>query len=256
MTKKFVIIPDTQCKPGIPLDYLGWIGEYIVEQKPDTIVHLGDHWDMPSLSSWDKGKRSFEGRRYKADIEAGNDGWAILSTQIKNESYRLARNKKKQWDPDCHFLLGNHEQRIERATQTQAEYEGIIGYQDLGVSQDPMWTVHPFLKSVVLDGIAFSHYFTTGLAGRPAATANAQLNKQHMSCIAGHQQGIQIATAYKGDGCRITSVIAGSAYTHQEDYLGKQGNNHWRGILVLHEVKDGQFDLMPVSMTYLEKKYG
>ena len=40
-----------------------------------------------------------------------------------------------------------------------------------------------------------------------------------------------------------------------EDYLGPQGNKHWRGCLMFHEVKDGQFDLMPVSLDYLNKKY-
>ena len=112
-----------------------------------------------------------------------------------------------------------------------------------------------FLEVVIIGGVAFSHYFVTGIAGRPAATANAQLNKKHMSCIAGHQQGLQIATAHRGDGQRLTSIIAGSCYEHDEDYLGAQGNKHWRGMLMLHEVNDGQFDLMPVSLDYINKKY-
>ena len=37
--------------------------------------------------------------------------------------------------------------------------------------------------------------------------------------------------------------------------MGNQGNNHWRGLVVLHEVKDGQFDEMFVSLDYLRKKY-
>ena len=93
------------------------------------------------------------------------------------------------------------------------------------------------------------------MAGRPASTANAQLNKKHMSCVAGHQQGLQIATAHRADGRRLTSIIAGSCYEHDEDYLGPQGNKHWRGCLMFHEVKDGQLDLMPVSLDYLNKKY-
>ena len=64
-----MIIPDTQVKRGVDLSYLEWIGKYIVDKKPDVIVQIGDFADMPSLSSYDVGKKSFEGRRYKDDIE-------------------------------------------------------------------------------------------------------------------------------------------------------------------------------------------
>ena len=256
MTKRYIVIPDSQIKPDEDVSFLNWIGNYIVDHKPDVVVHLGDFWDMPSLSSYDKGKRQFEGRRYKNDVEAGNYAWDVLNQPIRDEVDRLQRNKKKAWNPERHFLTGNHEQRIQRAVDKQAELEGVIGYSDLAATNDGYWNVHDFLSPVILDGIAFNHYFVTGLAGRPSATANAQLNKQHMSCIAGHQQGFQIASAYRADGTRITSIIAGSCYMHDEDYMGPMGNKHWRGILVLNEVTpEGQFDIMPVSLTYLQKKY-
>ena len=59
---KHLIIPDCQVKDGVPLEYLEWIGHYIVEKKPDVIINIGDFADMPSLSSYDVGKKSFEGR--------------------------------------------------------------------------------------------------------------------------------------------------------------------------------------------------
>jgi hypothetical protein len=207
---------------------------------------------MPSLSSYDFGKRQFEGRRYRNDIDAGNYGMDILTQPILDEVDRLERNKKKRWNPKLHFLYGNHENRISRAVDNDAKLEGAIGLDDLNLGS---WIVHDFLDPLFLHGVAFNHYFTTGLAGRPASTASAQLNKQHMSCIAGHQQGLQIATGKRADGALLTSVIAGSAYPHEEAYLGVQGNKHWRGILVLNDVHDGEFDLMPVSLKYLEQKY-
>lgn len=250
---RIIVIPDTQCHNDIDMGYLANIGQYIVDKKPDYVVHIGDHWDMPSLSSYDFGKRQFEGRRYKDDVESGNIGMELLVKPIIDEQWRLERNKRKAWNPKLHFLIGNHEQRIQRAVDGDAKLEGTIGYHDLYLHA---WNVHDFLDPLFIDGVAFSHYFTTGLAGRPAATASAQLNKQHMSCIAGHQQGLQIATGKRGDGQLLTSVIAGSAYPHEEAYLGSQGNKHWRGILVLNNVNDGQFDLMPVPLSYLQDKYG
>jgi hypothetical protein len=108
----------------------------------------------------------------------------------------------------------------------------------------------------VVSGIAFSHYFVTGLLGRPCSSASIQLAKKHMSCVSGHQQGMQIATGHRGDGIRLTSIIAGSCYEHDEDYLGPQGNKHWRGVVMLNDVTpEGEFDLMPVSLDYLKRRY-
>lgn len=164
------------------------------------------------------------------------------------------RNKKKVYSPRMIMTLGNHENRINRAVDNDPKIEGLISVKDLGY-EGFGWEVYPFLDVVVIDDIAYSHYFPTGIAGRPATTANAQLSKKHMSCVAGHQQGLQIATAHRADGRRLTSIIAGSCYEHNEDYLGPQGNKHWRGCLMFHEVNDGQFDLMPVSLDFLNKRY-
>ena len=73
-----LVIPDTQCKDGIDFEYLKHIGQYIVDVKPDVIIHLGDFADMESLSSYDQGKKSFEGRRYTKDIAAAHKAMDTL----------------------------------------------------------------------------------------------------------------------------------------------------------------------------------
>jgi hypothetical protein len=50
-------------------------------------------------------------------------------------------------------------------------------------------------------------------------------------------------------------LVAGSFYIHDEDYKGPQGNEHWRGIIVKHEVENGTYDPMFVSLNYLCKRY-
>lgn len=252
---RHIVIPDCQVRPGDDTKYLERIGKYIVELKPDVVVQIGDFADMPSLSSYDVGKKSFEGRRYKADIEAANNAMECLLAPLWAYNKRAIKNKEKQYKPRLVLTLGNHCDRISRAVNNDPKLDGTIGLSDLKYS-DYGWDVIPFLQPVVIDDVAYCHYFTTGIAGRPSTSAQAQLAKQHMSCIAGHQQGLQIATGHRADGSRLTSIIAGSCYEHNEDYLGPQGNKHWRGILVLHEVVNGQFDLMPISLNYLERKYG
>ena len=51
------------------------------------------------------------------------------------------------------------------------------------------------------------------------------------------------------------AIVAGSFYQHDEDYRGQQSNGEWRGIVVLNEVHDGKYDIMPLSMDYLRRKY-
>ena len=252
---KHAVIPDVQAKEDIDFTYLYNIGKYLVDKKPDKWICLGDFADMPSLSAYDVGKKAFEGRRYIKDIEAARTAMDALMSPLWEFNTKAKRNKEKQYNPELILTLGNHENRINRAINDDAKLEGVLSIDALGY-EGYGWRVIPFLDVVVVDGIAYSHYFTSGLMGRPVSTAGACLAKKHMSCIQGHQQGLQIATAYKADGTRLTSVIAGSCYEHNEDYMSSQGNKHWRGFLMLHDVQDGEFDLMSVSLNYIAKKYG
>lgn len=251
---KLLVIPDTQVKAGHSVDYLRNIGKFIVDKQPDCIVHLGDHADMPSLSSYDVGKKAFEGRRYRTDIDAAKAGMQALLGPVEEYNTQRRKNGKRQYLPRKELLLGNHENRINRAVNDDPKLDGVLSISDLEYDRD--WNVNPFLDVIVIGGVAFSHYFITGVAGRPAGTAAAQLRKTNMSSIAGHQQGKQIAYATRADGKTITSIIAGSCYEHNEDYMGPQGNRHWRGVIMLHEVDDGAFDEMFVSLKYINERYG
>lgn len=252
---KHMVIPDTQVKPGVDVSHLRMAGKYAAEKKPDVIVHIGDHWDMPSLSSYDKGKTGYEGRRYIKDIKAGNQALAEFMKPIYAEQKRMAKAKKKIWKPRLVFCIGNHEQRIMRAVENDAMLEGLIGYDDFNLKEHG-WEVHDFLSPVVIDGVAYSHYFTSGVMGRPVSSARLMLNKKHMSCVMGHVQQRDIAFAQRADGATMTGLFCGTFYRHNEEYLGAQGNGQWRGVWMLHQVQDGSFDEMPVSMRYLESKYG
>lgn len=248
------IIPDCQVKPGHDTEYLERIGRYLADKQPSVIICLGDFADMPSLSSYDQGTKSFEGRRYRTDVQATREAMDRLLKPIRDLNESNRKRHRERYKPRMVLTLGNHEHRINRATNSDPKLDGTLSIDDLGY-KEAGWEVYDFLDVVVIDGIAYSHYFTSGVLGRPCTSAAAQLTKKHMSCIAGHQQGFQVATGHRADGKRLTSIIAGSCYEHDEDYMGPQGNKHWRGMLMLHEVKDGEFDMMPVSLDYLKRRY-
>lgn len=194
-----VVIPDTQAKSGVPTDHLKWIGQYIVDEfhdEPIKIIHLGDHADMPSLSSYDKGKKSMEGRRYTIDIKAANDAWLVLNSALEAFNKNRRKTKHRPWLPERHILLGNHEDRIARAVELDAQLEGVISTDDLIYTQTG-WTVHPFLKPVELDGIFYSHYWQNTMTGKPlGGSALARLKTLGHSYTMGHQQVLDYAIRF------------------------------------------------------------
>ena len=251
---KILVIPDAQVKPGIDKIHLECIGKYIVDKLPDVIVNIGDFADMSSLSSHDKpGSKSMEGKRYKADIDATLEAMRVLLKPLRDYQNKLKAHKKKPYKPRMILTLGNHEDRIRRAIDNDPKLDGLISVDDLNYDKD--WEVIPFLQPIIIEGVAFCHYFISGVMGRPVTSARALLTKHHMSCIAGHQQGKDIAYGKRGDGTGMTAIIAGSCYTHDEEYLNYQSNNHWRGIYLLHNVRNGQFDECSVPIHYLLEKY-
>lgn len=251
---KHMILPDIQQKPGCSTAHLTWAGEYAVDQKPDVIICIGDLWDMPSLSSYDVGTLSYEGRRYLEDIKAGNAALDAFMAPIRREQARQRRNKDKLWKPRLVFTVGNHENRIARAIEADPKLDGLMGYHDFNLEAHG-WEVIPFLEVIVIDGIAYAHYFVSGIMGRPVSSARLLLTKQFMSCTMGHVQDREISFAKRADGKRMTGLFSGIFYQHDEGYLNPQTNKSWRGLWIKHEVDDGQYDEMPVSMNYLEKTY-
>ena len=251
---KHLVIPDTQVKPGGTYEHLTWAGHYAVEKQPDVIIHIGDHWDMPSLSVYDVGKKGFEGRKYTDDIEAGNAALEAFMAPIKEYNKKAKKDKKKRYRPRLVFTLGNHEQRIERAIESDRKLEGLISYDDFNLEENG-WEIIPFLEPIVIDGVAYAHYFTSGIMGRPVSSAKLMLSKKHMSCVMGHIQDRDIAFAKKADGTRMTGIFSGIFYQHDEEYLNAQTNGSWSGVWMLHQVEDGAFDEMPISIDYLRRKY-
>jgi hypothetical protein len=55
-----------------------------------------------------------------------------------------------------------------------------------------------------------------------------------------------------------TMIVEGyphhNCYSHSESYKGYQGNHHWRGIIMLHDVQDGNFNPMFIDLEFLKRR--
>lgn len=254
MTRHFVI-PDTQVKPGVPLQHLTAAGNYIVDKKPDVVVLIGDFADMHSLSSYDKGKKSFEGRRYRLDIEAAQEGLDALFEPLNNYNAVRARNKKKQYKPRIILTLGNHEYRIIRTIETEPILEGTISIEDLEYEKRGI-EVYPFLQPVEVDGITYCHYAKQDNSKFPITRAHLIASKRFSSWTVGHRQTLDYFVSQNlVHGRRVQCLMAGAYYLHDEEYAQAQGNQHWRGCVLKNEVVDGQYDPCFLSVDYMVREW-
>lgn len=244
--RRHLIIPDTQIKKGVPIVHAKWAGLAISEYKPDVVWHLGDNWDMPSLSTYEeKGSKTKEGARVEDDLEAGNAFMDLLEENISEES----KPEEKI------FLCGNHEQRIQRAINADPKWEGVISYDDFKL-EERGWDFYEYQEVVWRDGIAFSHRFYYPKTGSSiSGSIENRLNRIGCSFVQGHEQGLLYAPRDYPTGRTYHGLVAGSYYLHDEGYKGPQGNNHFRGIVVLNNVSNGNYSIMPLDIEYLCEKY-
>lgn len=193
-----------------------------------------------------------EGRRYAEDVKAGNEGLALITAPLNKANWSRRKRGTEEYSPRLVLLRGNHEDRLRRAVEENGHLHGAIGYDDL---ESPGWEVYDFLEPVEIEGIHFAHFFANPMSGRPyGGQAITRLKTLGHSFVQGHQQVLEFATRYVA-GRKQTAVIAGAFYLGDEPYKGYQGNHHWRGVLMLHECRQGSFDLMEVSVDYLSRRY-
>lgn len=252
MTNKVLTVFDTQIRPDnleLNRPLMKAIGKLIVKERPTAIVHIGDNWDMKSLSTYDFAKNNrmvFDGNEVLADVVAGRDALKEMLAPLRKLQEKQRLNKKKVYTPDLHFTMGNHEQRADRFNELKGLVNLTAEAEQLG------FTVHPFLKPVKIGGVNWVHYAYNPLSGRPlGGTAEYRLNKLKLSFVQGHEQVFKYAVEHLNDGSKISALICGSCYLHEEDYKGFQGNNHFRGVAMLHDVKDGSYDLEQISVERL-----
>lgn len=252
--RRHLIIPDPQVRPGDDLTHLDAAANAIVEYRPDVVTILGDLWDMPSLNRHEeKGSKELENQRIFNDIDIGNLAFERLVGPMENEIKRLRAGRRKQWVPERHFLFGNHEYRLCRAVNQDPRLDGILSLELL---KTPGFERHEFLKIVDIDGISYSHYFANTHSGRPiGGSIDNRLNKIGRSFVAGHEQGFLYGVRQFPGELTRHGLVAGSFYQHDETYRGPQGTGEWRGIVVLNEVINGSYDIMPLSLDYLMREF-
>ncbi len=253
MSKKILCVFDSHGHPEYNNKRFDYLAPLIIDEQPDIVVHGGDGADMPSLASYDKGKRSFVGRSYAKDVNSFLDGQERMWYPVK---------KRKKKMPKRVYLIGNHEQRIDRVLDLSPELIGTVGYENLCL-KDYYDEVVPYEGNtpgiIDIEGIAFSHFFVSGVMGRSISgehQAHSMLSKNFKSCVQGHTHTWSNDMRTTVDGKQIQAVVAGCYQDYDAEWAGTVNRLWWRGCVILDNVEDGVFDLRQISLRSLEKAYG
>jgi hypothetical protein len=209
--------------------YRASLVEYRENQWRLNICATSESWVGPNGFS----KKFYKGEVYCLSVDNGN--------------FLIRSNNK------CHFT-GNC--RLERHINANPELTDLVSYADFKLEENG-WEVYDFLEPAIINGIMYIHYLPNPMTGRPyGGNALNILNKAGCSLSMGHVQKLDIATRHLPTGQQQWLLICGSAYPHQEGYKGYTGNHHFRGIIVKHNVREGNYNPMVVSLDFLKKKYG
>ncbi len=248
MNNDIVIVADPQVRPGSPTTHLSKLSEYLWQHKPGKVVHIGDHWDLPSISSY-ASELEKEGRRLIDDLSAGTVALRRIMGYVDE---RNKKGKKKPYTPELHFCVGNHEERLDRYIKSKPE---LIGVFDLQAGIEALgWQYHPFLKPLWINGVCFRHFMTNPFSGRPVGgSVDNKLNKFTHPFVQGHVQQFQFGRRQNLEGKPHFGVVAGSFYMHNEEYRGAD-NTEIRGFVHMkHFINRFGFDDYDVEFISLER---
>ncbi len=248
-----LIIPDPHAHPNHNNDRADLIGKLILDIKPDVVVNLGDMFDMPSMSAYDKGKKSFHGRSYHKDLEAGLDFDERMWAPIR-------KAKKKR--PHAVFIECNHEHRLKKLLDMQPELEGTVSFDDFGLKRNYDEIVEYEGQTpgiITIDNINYAHYFVSGVMGRPIGgehPAYSLITKEFTSCTCGHIHVADYAIRTTANGRKLHGLVAGVYQDYDSDWAGEINKLWWRGVALKRNVSDGDYDLQLIGIDALRKEYG
>lgn len=255
-----LFIGDAHARKNVSNRRFTWLGKVICDLKPDVVIDAGDWGDCPSLSSYDgskltgngQSKRSFEGRSYRDDIEASVEARDRVHVELQKAGRKRPRRIA---------LGGNHDdQRISRALENVRELEGVISVRD-HQREEYGWEHIPFLEQIEVGGFNFSHYFTSGVMGKPVGGEHHAANllkSQYKSCVAGHSHLFN--EAHRSSGSKRVQAFVGGCFldpNQTEDYAGPANSMWSKGLLYMRDVDNGLcrggYDW--ITMTRIMKAY-
>ena len=226
--KKIIVLPDVHLDTTIPKAYQ-IVKKFIAKEKPDEIVLLGDFMDLSSLSAWDMDKkRLMEGRRFQKEVDVANKELDYLQKYCKKITY----------------LMGNHEDRLDRYLDKNPEMEGVIELDKvLSLTERNIQSI-PYNKLYKVGHL----YFTHGLYHNTHYTKKT-LESLGCNVIVGHlhrpQTSFTTAKMTEAKMCWGLGCLQGK----EPAYLKGRPSNWNNGFGIAYVKDNGKFSFYPINMS-------
>lgn len=262
---KTLVIGDAHADPRFSQERFTALGNFIVDQQPESIVQIGDWGNLDSISFHTKGKPLLnEGMRLSDDINSMKEAFTLTFQPMDELNSRLSKHKQKQYKPDVYWLNGNHEDRTWRYIQDKPELAGFVPTHDFVGAAERGFNVVPFRGHVYIDGVAFTH---APLAPSKNVTLSGEFicaratRGYQNSVVFGHVHHRSIHSVNRNtanaDGVRVDAISAGCFFDYNPDYVrGNEGQlNWWRGLVLLTHVAPGEVDIETIDIRRLKQEY-
>jgi len=248
---KIVAIGDTHDQPGMPKDRFKWIARHCVAVMPNRIVQIGDFASWDSVSTHDAPGSVSHAMRpsFRADIESCEEAMCIFYKEIKDLNIPME------------LTAGNHEDRIQRFENKNAETVGTLYMQFEELCARYRWRLHPYGQWLFIDGVGFTHV-PKNIMGKPYGGQNSEnqiANHATHSIVFGHTHRSSFRKAPKiGINNSIEVLNLGSAMPdgYVAKYAGTATSGWSYGIYELN-IKSGHIvSHRFLDMRSLQEKYG
>ena len=259
-SKLILVIPDGHVLDEQDLSRWAYLGNLIVDRKPDMIVQIGDFLTVASLSFWDKNNRlTMENMRFAKEMVAGRTALDLLFGPMNHYNEKMKDQKAKQYKPEVIWLHGNHEYRIDRYMDQHSAMKGQLDLylpQNLNYAAYPIDLIVPYKEYVYREGIAFCH---VPFNGRAPVTgiyiAKRALEVMGTSVVFGHAHRWQEQDFSRHGADSIQALCTGCFFEHNDEYTKGTQLTYRRTVALLHQYDVGLFDVEAISIERLKQEY-
>lgn len=247
--KTHLVIGDAHSNPNVDNRRFDWLANFIEDKRPDVIVDIGDWGDFDSIGKYSKGTKDAWGSTLQRDITAYKDASKRAFGRIRTI---------KGYSPRIYRLGGNHEEgRIDKFVTDNPEFDGTLGVHLLGVNDYGAKYV-PFKQVVIIDGIAYSHYFYDKDSRYPITSARTLIQRKFHSCTWGHSHKRDMFEGVAATGKRIIGLNVGCFLDPEQKmgYAGPQGNaTWWSGLVLKQDVDKGSYNPQFFGIDQIKREY-
>lgn len=240
---KILVIGDAHITEKDNLNRFKAMQKVIKKYKPNKILIIGDFLTLDCLSAWDKNKKKImEGKRFKNEIDKGNEALDLIQEVHKGEII---------------YLEGNHEDRLERYLDVQPTFDGVVNIDLQLKLKDRKITWIRYKAFYTINGISFTHIPIAG-NGRPIGGMNMTKKALQMfnnSIVFGHTHSLKIDHETRHNGGMNKALNVGCFFEEDHDYTEGSVCDYWKGLILLETTKANDFDFTTISMESIMKGF-